>query len=46
MTHEDKEAQQLVQADLVARREDLDLLLFEQSRNVYGQEFSVFLQLE
>lgn len=29
MTNEDKEAQKLVQADLVARREDLDLILFE-----------------
>ena len=45
MTNEDKEAQKQVQADLVARREDLDLILFEQSKNIYGQEFSVFLQL-
>ena len=35
-----------MQADLVARREDLDLILFEQSKNVYGQEFSIYLQLE
>ena len=34
-----------MQADLVARREDLDLILFEQSKNVYGQEFSIYLQL-
>ena len=45
MTNEDKEAQKQAQADLVARREDLDLILFEQSKNMYGQEFSVFLQL-
>lgn len=46
MTNEDREGQSLVQADFVARRENLDLLLFEQSKNVYGKEFSIFLQLE
>ena len=32
MTNEDREGQSLVQADFVARRENLDLLLFEQSK--------------
>ncbi len=44
MTREDREGQQSVQADLVARREDLDLM-YEQSRNVYGDEFSGYLKL-
>ena len=46
MTTEDREGQSLVQADFVARRENLDLMLFEQSKNIYGKEFSIFLQLE
>ena len=45
MTLEDKDAQKLVQADLVARREELDLILHEQSRNIYGHEFVIYLKL-
>jgi len=46
MTAEDKEAQQREQAGLVAKREDMDLLLYEQTKNIFGQEFSVFIALD
>ena len=44
MAQEDKSGQQKIQHDLVARREELDSM-YEQSRNLYGDEFSVYLKM-